>query len=74
MRASTGYGPLIFSPRGLGFYVKISRSGGEGYLPLMVVPPTSVTATRLSQLPGLRFTSREVFRDTISLQLTAVLW
>jgi len=44
------------------------------YLPLWRYPLTSVAATRLSQLSGLRYISREVFRDTISLQLTAVLW
>ena len=74
MRASFGSGPLIFSPRGLGFDVKISRSGGEGICPFWRYPLTSVAATRLSQLSDLRYISREAFRDTISLQLTAVLW
>ena len=74
MRASFGSGPLIFSPRGLGFDVKISRSGGEGICPFWRYPLTSVAATRLSQLSDLRYISRDAFRDTISLQLTAVLW
>ena len=38
MRASFGSGPLIFSPRGLGFDVKISRSGGEGICPFLEIP------------------------------------
>jgi len=74
MGASFGSGPLILSPRGLGFGVKVFKKWWRRYLPLWRYPLTSVAATRLSQLSGLRYISREVFRDTISLQLTAVLW
>ena len=38
MGASFGSGPLILSPRGLGFGVKVFKKWWQRYLPLLEIP------------------------------------